>query len=183
MLASTSRLMVPSLPNLGYQAFIPILLLQARTSVILSAPLQHGFLWLLLWSAAYLPLTQSAPADVNPDMCVSEQGVDMLLSTYHQVLGKTCLQGPLQLMPVLQGAVAEVQSAPQPHNSYHLLVIAISGSPADLPSVQALLPHLAALSLSVLLIGIGDGGFEPLQVCASPGALPVAEHIGAGACG
>ncbi|KAK9796704.1 hypothetical protein WJX73_006341 [Symbiochloris irregularis] len=99
------------------------------------------------------------------------QGVDMLLNTYHQVLGKTSLQGPLQLLPVLQGAVQEVQSARAPHNSHHLLVITISDSPADLPSVRGLLPRLSALSLSALLIGIGDGGFEPLQAMADEQAM------------
>ena len=96
------------------------------------------------------------------------QGVAGVLSTYHQVLGKTGMAGELCLLPVLEGALQQVSppvplgpTEPQP---YHLLIAALSAVPTDLEAVRGLLPELAGLPLSVLLIGIGEEGFDTLQV-------------------
>ena len=104
------------------------------------------------------------PLNNNPDN-PNIQGIDGILETYRDVLGKTTLYGPTYFHYVLNKVINDVKEDVMAENmNYTILMILTDGIIDDMDDTIDSLVEASYLPISVIIIGIGDADFRNMNV-------------------
>ena len=117
------------------------------------------------WSVShefYLNLSPSSP------FC---EGVEGILTAYHQSLQAVQLYGPTNFSPVINH-VARFASAYQSDPShYFVLLIITDGIITDLDATKTAIIKASSLPVSIIIIGVGDADFTEMNALDSDDRL------------
>ena len=92
-------------------------------------------------------------------------GVQGVLEAYGKALRVIAPQGPMQLAPVIRAASDQVESyAFTGRQSFAVLLLLLGGCPSDMEVTLKTLREGSGMPFTVLMLGIGDADFSPLQV-------------------
>lgn len=136
--------------------------------------------WFTLWGfGGSLSAAGCYPLNGNSFM-PKVQGVDGVINTYRRVCSRTKMQGPLQLAPVIQGALQEAQGLSGMQTAgagLRIMLVILSDDPFDLAQVQEEVKAAQEQPLVILVVGIGTSGFHEMEELASsqPGAAD--QHV------
>ena len=94
-------------------------------------------------------------------------GINNILKTYRESLGKIELAGPTYFTPVLDEVISEIKNDlenNQEENHYYILLILTDGCINDMPQTCDKIVEASYLPLSIIIVGIGNADFSLMDI-------------------
>jgi len=93
------------------------------------------------------------------------QGIQGLMDVYAHALQNVEPSGPSRFAPLLKEAMNICEANKQANNGvYTILLIVTSGKVEDMNATKDLIVKAAALPLSVIIVGVGNGDFTDMEI-------------------
>ena len=95
------------------------------------------------------------------------KGIDNILATYRQSLGKVTLAGPTFFTPVIDKVIGEIKydlENNQEENHYYVLLILTDGVINDMQQTCDKIVEASYLPLSIIIVGIGNADFSLMDI-------------------
>ena len=95
------------------------------------------------------------------------QGINNIITTYRQSLGKVTLAGPTYFSPVINQVIRKINydlKNKQKENHYYILLILTDGVINDMTQTCDKIVEASYLPLSIIIVGIGNSDFSLMEI-------------------
>ena len=104
------------------------------------------------------------------------QGTTEVLNAYYKGIMGTTLAGPSyfgKLLETVEGQIEDSlnESGLDGNRLYHVVIIVTDGNCHDMPETTTKLVELSKMPFSAVVIGVGDGDFEDMEILDADGEV------------